>query len=189
MFKPSVLIAVFLFVVAASIYFTTTSESILEEIDSAPKVDTNIPYAQVFATKSLLFNDHGEINYKLDAELLKHYAVDGNQTYTIASKPELEILVEQTPWHIRADYGKFLQSNEISLWDNVRVENVNLQDQMVTLETSSLMIYLDQKYAHTDSPVTIFGAIGKIEAVGMTADFTGEKITFTSKVRGYHEPN
>ena len=57
----------------------------------------------------------------------------------------------------------------------------------VTMETETLFIHLDKEFAETTKPVTISSTNSVVEAVGMQADFTKNRYTLVSNVRGRHD--
>lgn len=185
-----------------------------EEILTPPRVTDQdfeqFPYAVVDNASTRYFDTGGNLDYSFTADKLEHFRVEARdrsatpEEYTLIHGPNIVIHEEEDPWHVEADNGKLVRmSEEITLWDNVRIWQTTPRPAPVTpvsttavvsalsdtsqLYTTFLTIDAVQKVAHTEEPVKITSPYGEIDAVGMTADFRERKIQLHKGVRAVHK--
>ena len=157
-----------------------------------------IPFAIATEATSNYFNKSGQLSYTFTAKKLSHFRSEDNagldtpstnSSYTLIESPHINMYRQNSPWVVDADRGRITSGeNVITLEDNVSIGSLDKDENNITMTTSQLTIYPNQKMAKTDKEVQINSTSGTITALGMEADLKKEKIKLLSKVRGSHDP-
>ena len=134
------------------------------------------------------FNDQGKVRYSIEAEHLEHYPL--SDTAKIR-KPFITIYrtTSQMPWYAKADEG--LVDNEgkiLTLKNQVQLFNTKDHAGRLHLTTQKLIINIENELAYTDEKVTLVSPQGHLEAIGLEADLTSNRLQLKSRVKGKHEP-
>ncbi len=133
--------------------------------------------------KSTIMDESGKAHYELSAAMLYHYPDDGRATM---ESPVLVIFRKDggAAWHVSADSGELLDDGkQFILRKNVRL--FRKQDGFA-VETDSLTVWPDRSVAETDQAVVLTNSLGKVDALGLWADFSKEQLVLLSRVRGYY---
>lgn len=122
---------------------------------------------------TLTMNHDGSPKNKLYADYMAHYP-DDNTTELI--NPKLEIFrLDKPPTVITAEKGWVTEDNEVILLSgNARLVQLDAAgNRELEIISSDVRVLMDQEYAETDRPATIFGKKTTIQATGMNA-YLGE---------------
>ena len=122
---------------------------------------------------TLTMNQDGSPKNKLYADYMAHYP-DDNTTELI--NPKLEIFrPEKPPTTITAEKGWVTEDNEVILLSGeTRLIQLSAEgNRELEIITSDVRVLIDQEYAETDKPTTIFGKKITIKSTGMSA-YIGE---------------
>ncbi|MFT5425208.1 MAG: lipopolysaccharide export system protein LptC [Gammaproteobacteria bacterium] len=122
---------------------------------------------------TLTMNHDGSPKNKLYADYMAHYP-DDNTTELL--NPKLEIFrIDKPPTIITAEKGWVTEDNEVILLSgNTRLLQLdNEGNRELEIITTNVRVLLDQEYAETDDPATIFGKKSTIKSTGMNA-YLGE---------------
>ncbi len=131
------------------------------------------PDTYMYDLITLTMNQDGTPKNKLYADYMAHYP-DDNTTELI--NPKLEIFRPgKPPTIITAEKGWVTEDNEVILLSgNTRLLQLNNEgDRELEIITSDVRVLMDQEYAETDKPTTIFTKKTTIKAIGMNA-YLGE---------------
>jgi lipopolysaccharide export system protein LptC len=137
----------------------------------------------------LLMNpDTGKPQDQLFSPKMLHYPVDNTTDITtphfiiFGSDPE--------PWDITSVYGKAKNGiNTVKLWQDVKIHQAaNSKNPAITMTTSELTIFPQQRIVQTQAPVRISSTSGIIHAVGLHANLNTGSISLLSKARGEYFP-
>ncbi len=112
-------------------------------------------------------NHDGSLKNKLYADYMAHYP-DGDTTQLLS--PKLEIFrIAKPPTIITAEKGWVTENNEVILLsgDTRLLQLDNESDRELEIITGNVRVLMDQKYAETDDPVTIFSREATIKSTGM----------------------
>jgi lipopolysaccharide export system protein LptC len=131
---------------------------------------------------TLTMNQDGTPKNKLYADYIAHYP-DDNTTELI--NPKLEIFrLGKPPTIITAEKGWVTEDNEVILLSgNTRLLQLNNEgDRELEIITSDVRVLMDQEYAETDKPTTIFGKKTTIKSTGMNAYFGENRLELLHNV-------
>jgi lipopolysaccharide export system protein LptC len=122
---------------------------------------------------------------RLESPYMVHYADDGVSEVTT---PRMRVFRKDAPpWQIDAGTGVILaEGKTVLLRDGVVIRQNHPQNgQHSTLRTADLTVTPDREFAETASPVSFTDSAGNaVDAVGMRANFTDERLELLSQVRG-----
>ena len=131
---------------------------------------------------TLTMNQDGTPKNKLYADYMAHYP-DDNTVELI--NPKLEIFrLGEPPTIITAEKGWVTEDNEVILLSgNTRLLQLNNEgDRELEIITSDVRVLMDQEYAETDKPTTIFGKKITIKSTGMNAYFAENRLELLHNV-------
>ncbi len=186
-------IAVIIALVAATVVlWETPPQELIPLLDNEAEPEL-IPYAVIENAHSRHYDQEGALSYEFLAGVLNHYRLDmstiSEGDFTSMEAPQLTLFAEGNTWYITADKGKVTEFGAVlTLWENVRIWQPDLDNDNVELTTQKLEIRPRDKTVRTDQPVRISSGQGTLEAVGMTVNLNSETIHLLQRVRGYHEP-
>lgn len=127
----------------------------------------------------------GALLNRLESPYMVHYADDGVSEVTT---PRMRVFRKNAPpWQIDAGTGVILaEGKTVLLRDGVIIRQNHPQNgQHSTLRTADLTVTPDREFAETASPVSFTDSAGTaVDAVGMRANFTDERLELLSQVRG-----
>jgi lipopolysaccharide export system protein LptC len=131
------------------------------------------PDNYMYDLTTLTMNQDGSPKNKLYADYMAHYP-DDNTIELI--NPKLEIFrVDEPPTTITAEKGWVTEDNEVILLSGntrlIQLDNNGVRQ--LEIITSDVRVLMDQEYAETDKPATIFGKKITIKSTGMNA-YLGE---------------
>ena len=131
------------------------------------------PDIYMYDLTTLTMNQDGTPKNKLYADYMAHYP-DDNTTELI--NPKLEIFrLDKPPTTITAEKGWVTEDNEVILLSGetrlLQLDNEGNRE--LEIITSDVRVLMDQEYAETDKPATIFGKKMTIKSTGMNA-YLGE---------------
>jgi len=140
---------------------------------------------------STTMNNRGDIAYKVKAKQLEHYPDDGSMKLLqpIFSFYENNIKI----WTAQANEALILQNNEkIHLKGNVILQQIlssnknSIKNEAMTLTAKQLTIEPEKSLAHTKSKIKLLKGSNSIQALGMRADMSKNRIEFLSKTRSHY---
>ncbi|WP_096085253.1 LPS export ABC transporter periplasmic protein LptC [Agaribacterium haliotis] len=188
-YKFSFYAAAVLIAVGALLLFSDSPQSILGQVELESEQST-VAYAVARDTETQYFNEDGSLSYIFKAKKLSHFRPSEleEQSYSTASKPEIDFLDDKTPWRVTAEQALVDHNRIITLNTDVRLINTDQQGAVSEMLTEVLTLEPEQKLAYTEEPVTINSSLGHMSAIGMQADLNTRRITLLSKVKGVHKP-
>lgn len=130
----------------------------------------------------------GKLNYKVTAIYLEHYPDDNSMTlqYPIFTFYKNEV----KRWTARADEALIFQETKtIYLTGNVvmiQLANKKENLKLATLTAEQLTIEANENRLHTKTKIKLVQGNNHIQAVGMKADMSINKIEFLSKTRSHY---
>ena len=131
---------------------------------------------------TLTMNQDGTPKNKLYADYMAHYP-DDNTTELI--NPKLEIFrIDKPPTIITAEKGWVTEDNEVILLSgNTRLLQLDTEgNRELEIITNDVRVLMDQEYAETDKPATIFGKKTTIKSTGMNAYLGENRLELLSNV-------
>jgi lipopolysaccharide export system protein LptC len=131
-----------------------------------------------------VMDDTGTLQYRLQADTMKHYPGDDRITLT---QPVMEVLSEEQPrWHIESEHSELDDKGELVwLLGEVRIRRLETgESREVVIHTRDLAVRPDSRTADTEHRAVISSGQYTIEGVGMHADFTTDRLEIDSRVRG-----
>jgi lipopolysaccharide export system protein LptC len=140
---------------------------------------------------STTMNNKGDIAYQVKAEQLEHYPDDGSMKLLqpIFSFYENNIKI----WTAQANEALILRNNEkIHLEGNVILQQISnsnknsLKSEAMILTAKQLTIEPEKSLAHTKSNIKLHQGNNYIQALGMRANLSENRIEFLSKTRSHY---
>jgi lipopolysaccharide export system protein LptC len=131
---------------------------------------------------TLTINQDGTPKNKLYADYIAHYP-DDNTTELI--NPKLEIFrLDKPPTIITAEKGWVTEDNEVILLSGKTrlLQLNNAGDKELEIITSDVRVLVNQEYAETDKPTTIFGKKTIIKSTGINAYFGENRLELLHNV-------
>jgi lipopolysaccharide export system protein LptC len=136
----------------------------------------------------------GQLKEQLFANTLTHYMPDN-----MTDVSEVKLILYPTKaddrlWELRSDKGRLFHGKNrqdiirIDLWHNVMLTSPETDTQTaVTIHTSTLAIFPDKEYAHTDQYTTIEQVGQKMSGHGMEIFFETQVFHLINQVSSTHE--
>lgn len=173
----------FLLVLAANIWLM--QHSFLYR-DNASMSQSTTPDAFMVDMVYTSFDVKGEWNNHFRSARVTHY---GDQDTSILEMPRLVSRSEPLTWIITAGHGTARHGlKNIHLVDQVQIDRIHVtKGKTLTLLTSALIAYPQEKWVQTDQPVKIIQPGSTVYATGLTANMNTGDIHLLSKVRGNYE--
>jgi len=148
--------------------------------------DYEQPDMVAISLQQLSFDEQGNKEFLLDAQsMLQYLSSDRN----IMVKPTITFFAQQQPsWKTSAlNATSNTDASQLHLSGNVVIEQQGVKDAAI-LETDTLMLYPRTSYASTDDKVEIRQHGAYIEAQGLDADLTNNRIILRKNVTSVYEP-
>lgn len=161
-------------------------QSFLNLDDTNPSQPTT-PDAFMTEVNYTHYNTQGDFRCRIYAPKVIHFPEQDTATFT---NPKMVALTEnQLTWVITADRGISHQGMKVlDLYDHVVVQRLNAAKQKtLTMTTTQLTAFPQQRFARTDQPVTIIQPGSVVNSVGLTADLNKGEIQLLSQVQGTYE--
>ncbi|MAR89871.1 MAG: LPS export ABC transporter periplasmic protein LptC [Pseudomonadota bacterium] len=132
------------------------------------------------------FDDQGAKSYRLQAESMEQFI---SRDRNVMARPIITFFEQQQPsWRTRADTAvSDTKVNRLDLTGNVSIEQQGVSEAAV-METQTLALYPRRSYATTDDRVVIRQTGVYIEATGLDADLTNNRITLKTNVTSIYDP-
>jgi len=181
-----VLLTLVVAVIAGTLlYQSPGSISIIVDTEE-PETPQEVDY-YLTGTKSTEFDSSGQLEYEFLAARVEHYP-DGN--YSLVESPVMQIRQSDgTPWVMTADKARVNHNNEeVNLTDNVEMIRQKTDDQLV-INTDQLTVTPRKNEVKTDQAIRALKPGTQIQATGMTADMTNNKLRLLSEVKITHDPH
>jgi len=146
----------------------------------------HIPDYYITGFNAAAYTAAGIPRYRLSAENMTHFA-DDNSTQLL--HPHLAFLNEKgETWQLDAGRGQVDTTEDtLLLTETVTVRRAGAAVEPVELKTGEITVHPNKQTATTRSPITITAPNTRIEASGLDAYFTEERLVLYS-VRGRYEP-
>ncbi len=183
----TVLVLVLLLVLTSWIHNSLQEEQIVKVKDRGE------PDSIMWDFKRIDMDENGLPKAKLEADLMKHYPLDGSVEL---ESPVMEIYNEDQvmPWHVTGERGwlsgdgeKLLLYGKVYIWRD-EVENGQPEiKKEIELITTDLKILLKEEYAETPNFVMIISGQSKVTAVGLQANFLTRNLKLLKDVRGHYD--
>ena len=138
--------------------------------------------------EATVYEDDGKLSYIIKGSHLNHFPDDNTMSL---EQPRLHYLYEEEKkWLAQSKQGTiFANKSKITLTGQVVITNTHIQGKnSLTIQTSELHIFIDEKYASTTKEVTILGDSSTINAKGMKIDFDTGELFLLSESKGTYEP-
>ena len=134
--------------------------------------------------ESISTGPDGRIQHRLVAQSLIHYP-DGDTTEL--QQPLVEIFQQDgSHWTVQAQQGHYSNDRrEMWLHGEVRIHQFGDQDTL-SLETESLRLLPDSRFAETADPVLLLGTGTRLQGTGMELYGKEQRLLLLSAVRGIH---
>jgi len=148
--------------------------------------DYEQPDMVAISLQQLSFDEQGNKEFLLDAQsMLQYLSSDRN----IMVKPTITFFAQQQPsWKTSAlNATSNTDASQLHLSGNVVIEQQGVKDAAI-LETDTLVLYPRKSYASTDDKVEIRQHGAYIEAQGLDADLTNNRIILRKNVTSVYEP-
>lgn len=162
------------------------SQTVSETSKKQQSLADSLPDFIIRDFNSQQFNADGKLQYEMEANQLIHYPTnDATELDSPVLKFESEV---KGSWTVQSERGFVAtDGNIVELNGNVLLTRQATLEDSVTMATETLYLHLDKEFAETTKPVIISSTNTTVEAVGMQADFTDNRLILVSKVRGRHE--
>lgn len=144
-------------------------------------------YMEDFTAISM--NEQGQPHYELVAPYMAHYP---QKDRTELKQPQFTVheRERQQSWVINADKGTVLgHGDEVILQGNVVIKGRDDQQKELLIETPSLRILPNDKFAETKATVHIVRGNNVLDAIGAKVYLDKRILLLLSKVRGTYVPN
>ncbi|MEL0082328.1 MAG: LPS export ABC transporter periplasmic protein LptC [Gammaproteobacteria bacterium] len=158
------------------------NQSTRQDIDDSATPHRPDFWANQFTTLAL--DVEGKPAYRLSAEKMVHFRDTGDSEFI---QPDyVRFRDEQGPVTISAQNGwSNKDGTELVLVDQVVL--VGQGDDPVTAEMDELLLYPDEDFAETSTPVKIISPTGTTTGIGMHVNSRTGKLVLLSNVRGIYE--
>jgi lipopolysaccharide export system protein LptC len=140
---------------------------------------------------STTMNNKGDIAYQVKAKQLEHYPDDGSMKLLQPTFSFYENNIKI--WTAQANEALILQNNEkIHLEGNVILQQIlnsnknSIKNEAMILTAKQLTIEPEKSLAHTKSNIKLHQGNNYIQALGMRANLSENRIEFLSKTRSYY---
>jgi lipopolysaccharide export system protein LptC len=173
-----------LFFLALGASFWLMHQSFLS-LDKVGMSRSTTPDAFMTDADYISFNPQGQWSSRLHAARITHYP---ERDTSILEVPKMISRSSPLTWIITANKGIARNGLKIiDLVDQVQIDRIHAQKgKTLTLNTTTLTAYPEQKLARTDRPVTIVQPDSTVHATGLTADLNTGDIHLLSQVRGIY---
>jgi lipopolysaccharide export system protein LptC len=133
-------------------------------------------------------DEQGVPKSRLKARFMAHFPHDDSSEF---EQPQVELYrTVGKPWHVIAESAWVDGSGDVMiLYGEVTIWRENDDGSRLELITRDLKILLDNEYAETEHPVSLIDKSSVIDAVGMRADFSKNRIEFMDEVKSRHVPS
>ena len=153
-------------------------------LDEVSNSHPTTPDAFMVAPDYTAFAIDGQWNNRIHAARITHYA---DKDTSVLSAPKMVSRSDTgITWTITADQGIAQHGlKTVQLTDHVVMDRMHaLNGKMLTLNTTALTAYPQQKLAQTNQPVVIVQPGSQVHATGLTADMNTGDIHLLSRVWG-----
>ncbi|MFA6037637.1 MAG: LPS export ABC transporter periplasmic protein LptC [Legionellales bacterium] len=153
-------------------------------------------YVEWFGKNIILteMDTQGHLKQRITAQTLKHYVPDN---ITDLSQVDVQVFsnTEQPhEWQLKSDKGRLFHGEKkqditrIDLWHHVElVRPENATESTVTINTSTLAIFPDKEYAHTDQFAVVKQEGQQMSGDGMEIFFPTQKFYLLNNVSSTHD--
>ncbi|MEJ2508177.1 MAG: LPS export ABC transporter periplasmic protein LptC [Gammaproteobacteria bacterium] len=152
----------------------------------APPGPRHIPDYYLDDFTATAMGTDGKPLYRLKADHLDHYQ---DNDLKVITHLHLQWFRPGLPdWTVDADEGRILNHNRLVLLQGrvVMVRAASADQASIRLETRDLTLRPDEKYAETETAVTIRSGPNRIDAVGMHVDLEAGRVDLLANVRGHY---
>lgn len=181
------------FVLLLLLVLTSWIQNSLHEDEAVQVKDRGEPDSIMWDFRRTDMGEDGLINMRLDADLMKHYPLDGSVEL---ESPVMEIhrKDEILPMNVKAESGwlsgdgeKLFLYGKVYIWRDE--QEVKDQETLKEIEiiTTDLKVLLKENYAETSNFVMIIKGKTQVTAVGMRANFEKGNLKLLKDVRGHYD--
>lgn len=152
---------------------------------SSPKMGEESPDTEIKRFSNKVFDQNGQLKYTLNSPHLFHYP---HNDETLLSAPEIRLYENNnSPWKVVAKRGTIASGDEITLSGDVNITgNTSTDNEPVTVKTSALTLYTNDKRAESKERVIIYSKQGQLSGTGLKADMISSTMSLFSQVEGSH---
>lgn len=149
----------------------------------------NNPDAFMVNAAYVSFDVTGKVHNQITMTKMTHLPANDMSEFT---KPKIVIYdKDDQPWNIIADNGESQAGiEEVHLSNNVKVhQDAGKNNREITITTSHLTIFPQERIAITDQPITIIQPGEVINSVGLHADLKKSEVELLSKAHIDYQPD
>ncbi|KYP97576.1 lipopolysaccharide transporter, partial [Sodalis-like endosymbiont of Proechinophthirus fluctus] len=149
-------------------------------------VNTGEPTYQSEYTTTVVYNQAGEINYKLVADHVNHFA---EQQITWFTRPVATIFNEDKvpTWTVKADKAKLAQDRMLYLYGHVRVDSLTDASQLKRIKTDNAVVNLVTQDVSSNDEVTLYGTGFNSTGMKMRGNLRNKTAELIEKVKTSYE--
>lgn len=166
-------------------FWTTPPERLL---DARQQAANEAPKADSFMSASVTrrFDEEGNLTYLLNAERTDFF-MDTNR-YQL-QQPKMEMVADDGSRHrARSQLGTVLSGGEeILLEGDVVIWQEQPAEQAYQLQTPTLQLYPDRRFAETDRPVKLLSDESVTDGVGLNAYLNEQRFEILANVKSVHQ--
>ncbi|NLS12402.1 LPS export ABC transporter periplasmic protein LptC [Vibrio sp. SM6] len=132
------------------------------------------------------YDSMGVRNYQITAQNLAHYASSGDTEF---QQPTLSIFHDGATeeWRVSAKRAVLDDAQQLTLYDNVQMQNLLPDAGFTTMVTEVLVIDLTTRDFHADQPVMLIGPLFETRAQAMKGNLRANHATLYDNVQGRYE--
>ena len=176
------------------VFFAVVSQFKSSGVISDAETDA-VEFPQIYMTNVNIreYAENGDLTHQISTEKIVQYQIEADapsaRDYYLLHKPVFTFYDKNpTPWQASADIGQGLTDGKIiELKENVVIKQHTNDYGLLTLETQALQIETRSQFAHTDKAVTMRGPKAQVDAIGMQARLSENKVNMLSNVRVTYE--
>lgn len=157
----------------------------LTDTDSAPtqiSVNTSEPTYQSEYTTTVVYNPAGELNYKLMADRVNHFA---EQQITWFTRPVITTFDENKmpTWTVKTNKAKLIQDSMLYLYNHVQLDSLNNGSQLKRITTDNAVINLITQDVFSEDEVILYGTNFHSIGMKMRGNLRNKTIKLIEKVQ------
>lgn len=151
---------------------------------ASPEVVTERPRYQLQDVRWLRMDEQGRLLYVAVAKDMRLFTDGSAQVWPVV----VDQLGAGDVWRLRAPFGELpAQGDVLSLRDGVRLHGHWRDGRPLVGETERLDVITARRELYTDEPVLLRGSQERLEARGLRADWTGDRIHLLHDVRTQYD--
>ncbi len=152
----------------------------------APRPNNLLPTYSLMGINSTLFDQEGNLAYKVQAEKMSFY---DNQNKTVFEHPSYTLFtdISASPWIVSAEKGELFAKRTLALKEGVTVRSTDQAGYVRMIKTQQLTIDLLSKEVTSEVPVIISGKSFLITSNGLKANLNSQQFELINHVKTHYE--